>query len=136
MAMSVTLAAGMKVKNAAGETVEFTGGTVTMKQLVSKFEFIDGLTWEDGVPVSAADLELSKKIACDPESGATYLHLLRQDCQHRVLRCLATPRPGSPAFRIRYTSSPTSGAPSTSPYPAHQVISDGRKLADVPAKNG
>ncbi len=67
----VALAAGVKVKNAAGEEVEFTGGTVMMKQLVSKFEIIDGLTWEDGTAVSSADLELGKNIACDPASGAT-----------------------------------------------------------------
>ncbi len=67
----VDLAAGVFVINAAGEKVEFTGGTVTMKQLVSKFELIDGLKWEDGEPVTGADLELGKKIACDPESGAT-----------------------------------------------------------------
>jgi ABC-type transport system substrate-binding protein len=67
----VDLAAGVKVKNAAGEEVEFTGGTVTMKQLVSTYELIDGLTWEDGTPLSQADLELGYKIDCDPESGAT-----------------------------------------------------------------
>jgi ABC-type transport system substrate-binding protein len=67
----VDLAPGVKVRNAAGEEVEFTGGTVTMKQLVSRFEIIDGLTWEDGTPVSSADLELGYKISCDPESGAT-----------------------------------------------------------------
>ncbi len=67
----VDLAPGVKVKNAAGEEVEFTGGTVTMKQLVSNFELVDGLTWEDGTPVTGADLELGNKIACDPESGAT-----------------------------------------------------------------
>jgi ABC-type transport system substrate-binding protein len=67
----VELAAGVTVKNAAGEDVEYTGGTVTMKQLVSRFEIADGVTWEDGTPVSSADLELGYKIACDPESGAT-----------------------------------------------------------------
>ncbi|HUG34279.1 MAG TPA: ABC transporter substrate-binding protein, partial [Anaerolineales bacterium] len=67
----VDLAAGMSIKNSAGETVEYTGGTVTMKQLVSTFELIDGLTWEDGTPVSQADLELGYAINCDPESGAT-----------------------------------------------------------------
>jgi ABC-type transport system substrate-binding protein len=67
----VDLAAGVFVINAAGEKIEFTGGTVTMKQLVSKFELIDGLTWEDGTPVTGADLALGQKIACDPESGAT-----------------------------------------------------------------
>ncbi|NUQ85156.1 MAG: peptide ABC transporter substrate-binding protein [Anaerolineales bacterium] len=67
----VDLAPGVSVINAAGETVEFSGGTVTMKQLVSRFELADGLTWEDGTPVSSADLELGHRISCDPESGAT-----------------------------------------------------------------
>jgi ABC-type transport system substrate-binding protein len=67
----VDLAAGVKIKNAAGEEVEYTGGTVMMKQLVSRFEIVDGLTWEDGTPVSSADLELGYKIDCDPASGAT-----------------------------------------------------------------
>ncbi|MBL8100653.1 MAG: hypothetical protein JNK81_15835, partial [Anaerolineales bacterium] len=67
----VDLAAGVTIINAAGETVEYTGGTVSMKQLVSRFDLVDGLTWEDGTPVTGADLELGKKIACDPESGAT-----------------------------------------------------------------
>jgi ABC-type transport system substrate-binding protein len=67
----VDLAAGVSIINSEGETVEFTGGTVTMKQLVSTVELIDGLTWEDGTPVSQADLELGHSITCDPESGAT-----------------------------------------------------------------
>jgi ABC-type transport system substrate-binding protein len=67
----VDLAAGVTLINAAGETVEYTGGPVTMKQLVSTFELVDGLTWEDGTPVSQADLELGRSIDCDPESGAT-----------------------------------------------------------------
>ncbi len=67
----VDLAAGVFVINSAGEKVEFTGGTVTMKQLVSKFELIDGLKWEDGEPVTGADLALGQKISCDPDSGAT-----------------------------------------------------------------
>jgi ABC-type transport system substrate-binding protein len=68
----VTVAAGMKVINSAGETVDFpAGGTVTMKQLVSKFELADGVKWEDGEPVTGADLALGQKIGCDPESGAT-----------------------------------------------------------------
>jgi len=67
----VDLAAGVSIINAAGETVEYTGGAVTMKQLVSTFELVDGLTWEDGTPVSQADLELGFSIDCDPESGAT-----------------------------------------------------------------
>jgi hypothetical protein len=49
----VELAPGVSVRNAAGEVVEYTGGPVTMKQLVSTYELIDGLTWEDGTPLFA-----------------------------------------------------------------------------------
>jgi hypothetical protein len=107
MANVVDLAAGVKVNNAAGEEVEFTGGTVTMKQLVSKFEIIDGLTWEDGTPVSSADLELGKKIACDPESGATSFITCDKTASAEFLAmALVTPRLGFLAFKTRYTSSP------------------------------
>jgi ABC-type transport system substrate-binding protein len=130
----VDLAAGVTVKNAAGEDVEFTGGTVTMKQLVSKFEFIDGLTWEDGTPVSAADIELSKKIACDPESGATSFITCEKTASTEFfdLGFTQTWLPGVqdplyfvPNFWGSFELNPL--------YPAHQVLSDGRTLADVPA---
>jgi ABC-type transport system substrate-binding protein len=124
----VDLAPGVFVLNAAGEKVEFTGGTVTMKQLVSKFELIDGLKWEDGTPVSAADIELSKKIACDPESGAT-----------SFITCDKTA--STEFFEVGYTQTWIPGVqdplyfiPVWGLYPAHQVIGDGRVLADVPAK--
>jgi ABC-type transport system substrate-binding protein len=67
----VDLAAGVTVLDSTGARVEYTGGTITMKQLVSEFSLIDGLAWEDGTPVSQADLELGYAIDCDPESGAT-----------------------------------------------------------------
>ena len=124
----VDLAAGVKVINAAGETVEFTGGTVTMKQLSSKFEIIDGLKWEDGEPVKAADLELAKNIACDPESGAT-----------SFITCDKTA--SVEFFEVGYTQTWLPGVqdplyflPVWGIYPSHQVISDGRTLKDVPAK--
>jgi ABC-type transport system substrate-binding protein len=124
----VDLAAGVFVLNSAGEKVEFTGGTVTMKQLVSKFELIDGLKWEDGTPISAADLELGKKISCDPESGAT-----------SFITCDKTA--SAEFFEVGYTQTwipgvqdPLYFVPVWPLYPAHQVVSDGRTLADVPAK--
>jgi ABC-type transport system substrate-binding protein len=67
----VQLKSGVRIKNAAGEEVEYKNGTVKMTQLVSRFELIDGLTWEDGTPVSKADLQLGHRISCDPNSGAT-----------------------------------------------------------------
>jgi ABC-type transport system substrate-binding protein len=123
----VDLAAGVFVTNAAGERVEFTGGTVTMKQLVSKFELIDGLKWEDGEPVKAADLELSYKITCDPESGATSYITCDQTASVEF-------------FEVGYTQTwlpgvqaPTYFVPVWGLEPSHQVLADGRNLKDVPA---
>jgi len=124
----VELKSGVSVINAAGETVEFTGGTVMMKQLVSKFEIIDGLKWEDGVPVSGADLELGMKIDCDKESGAT-----------SFITCEKTA--SAEFFDVGYTQTwipgvqdPLYFVPVWRIYPSHQVIADGRTLKDVPAK--
>lgn len=124
----VDLAAGVSVINAAGETVEFSGGTVMMKQLVSTFEFIDGIKWEDGEPIKAADFELSKSIACDPESGATTFITCDKTASTEFTDSgyVQTWLPGvqDPLYFI-----PTWGLE-----PSHQVLSDGRTLKDVPAK--
>jgi ABC-type transport system substrate-binding protein len=127
----VDLAAGVKIKNAAGEEVEYTGGTVTMKQLVSRFDLIDGLKWEDGEPVTATDLELGYKINCDPESGATTFTACEKtaNVEFSGNGFTQTWLPGvqdplyfiPPGWLVDF-------------YPAHQVLADGRKLADVPAK--
>jgi ABC-type transport system substrate-binding protein len=120
----VDLAAGVRVKNAAGEEVEFTGGTVTMKQLVSRFEIIDGLSWEDGTAVSSADLELGKNIYCDPESGTTSFILCDKTASVEFLAdavgYVQTWLPGN--------QDPTYFLPVWPIYPAHQ-------LGDVPAKD-
>ncbi|MEK6751134.1 MAG: ABC transporter substrate-binding protein [Chloroflexota bacterium] len=124
----VELAAGVKVKNAAGEEVEFDGSTaLSMKQLVSKFEFIDGIKWEDGEPVKAADIELSYKITCDPASGAT-----------SFITCDQTA--GVEFFEVGYNQtwlpgvqSPLYFLPVWGIEPSHQVLADGRNLKDVPA---
>jgi ABC-type transport system substrate-binding protein len=132
----VALAAGVSIINAAGETVEFTSGTVMMKQLVSKFEFIDGLTWEDGTPVSGADLELTKTIGCDPESGATTFTVCEKTASTEFfdLGYTQTWIPGvqDPLYFVPNLWG-SDGGNGYSLYPAHQVISDGRTLADVPA---
>lgn len=123
----LTLTAGMTVKNSAGEDVEFTGGTIKMNQLVVTYEWLDGLTWSDGTPVTAADFELGYKTDCDHASGA--VSYLTCDSIQGVeypsdLQQVVTYKPGfvNPLYFI-----PVSGG-----YPAHQVLSDGRKLADVP----
>jgi ABC-type transport system substrate-binding protein len=124
----VTLASGMKVINAAGETVDFTGGTVMMKQMTTKFEFLDNLAWPDGEPLKAADIELGWAIKCDPESGATSFITCDKTASFTVEGVTATrvalPGVQDPEYYALgdwYI------------YPSHRVLADGRTLADVPA---
>lgn len=122
------LAEGVEVVNAAGETVAFDGSPITMKQLAVTFEYVDGITWEDGEPLKQADFELGYSIDCDPESGAVSYLLCESfasvdflsDTSHTI-----TYLPGAqwPEYFVQ-----TIGA-----YPSHQVLADGRNLADVPA---
>jgi len=123
------LAAGMKVKNAAGEEVEFDGTPVTMQQMVVTSVFVDGLMWSDGTPVTAADAELNDKIVCDPDSGATTFFTCDRTASVEYpddVTAVYTVVPGylSPTYFVDFTQ----GA-----RPSQQVLSDGRKLGDVPA---
>jgi ABC-type transport system substrate-binding protein len=135
----VELAPGVKVRNAAGEEVEFSGEPVQMKQLVSKFEFVDGLTWSDGTPVSQADYELKFKIDCDRESGATTFIVCDQiqstDFTDNGYTLTLLPGVQSPLYFLNLD---TATGPDI--YPAHRVIESegpykGKTLAEVPAKD-
>lgn len=76
----VELKPGVKVKNSAGEEVEFKGDPVTMKQLVVTYEFLDGIKYSDGAPLIKADFELAYRIGCDRDSGAvTYINCDRTE---------------------------------------------------------
>lgn len=127
-----TLAAGVSVKNSAGEVVEFTGSPITMKQLSARFEFNEKLTWSDGTPVSQADYELKWKIDCDKSSGATSFITCDQTAKVEYFAngYTATTIPGAQS-PIYFLNLDNNGQPDI--YPAHLVLSDGRKLADVPA---
>ena len=124
----VELAEGVALFNAAGEEVTYDGTSpLTMKQLVVTYQFND-YTWSDGTPGSIADFELSKTIDCDPESGAVLFTTCESiaDVQWgEGLEYTVTYSPG--------VQTPTYFLPPYSAYPSHQVLSDGRNLADVPA---
>lgn len=123
----VDLAEGVKVKDDQGNEVEWKPG-VKMQQIVLTWELEPGIKWSDGQPLVAADMELGKKTTCDPESGAVDFTV----CERTV------------GFEVTDTSQKVTLMPGYTPplyftifygwYPSHQVLSDGRKLADVPAK--
>ncbi|MBL8045344.1 MAG: hypothetical protein JNL09_02330 [Anaerolineales bacterium] len=122
----VELAEGTMVKDASGAEVEWKAG-VKMQQIVLNWELESGIKWSDGEPLVAADFELNKKIVCDPESGAVDFTV----CERTL------------GFEVTDTTQKITLAPGYTPplyftivygwYPSHQVLSDGRVLADVPA---
>jgi ABC-type transport system substrate-binding protein len=125
---AVELADGVEVRDASGEVVTFAGEPITMQQLAVTFEYNDGMAWEDGEPVKQADFELGLRIDCDPDSGATSFTLCnsRQNVEFTGdLAHTVTYLPGAlwPEYSIYGITA----------YPSHQVLSDGRNLADVPA---
>ena len=125
----VDLAPGVKVINAAGETVTYESGTVKMKQLAVTFEYNAGIKWQDGKPLVKADFELARKIDCDPDSGAQDFTICKSTAKVDFL--------SDTSYTVTYLPGvqwPEYFIYSLGAYPAHQVLSDGRKLADVPAK--
>lgn len=123
----VAAAAGLKVKDADGNEVDFADG-VKMNQMTLVFELENGITWSDGAPLTAADMELGSKINCDAESGATDFTICERTASENFADTSYT-RVLMPGYTppVYFTFVP-------SWYPAHQVLSDGRTLADVPAK--
>ncbi len=125
----VELAAGVKVVNSAGETVEFTGGTVKMKQLTITGSFLDGIKWQDGEPLKKADIKLSFDINCDRDSGAVSFFTCDRTASFEVLDDTTSKWTLVPGYQDPQYFLNLPGA-----YPSHQVTSDGRTLASVPAK--
>jgi ABC-type transport system substrate-binding protein len=120
--------------DSTGATVTFTGAAVTMKQMTVKYEFRDGMTFSDGVPLAQEDFELGYKAACDKEVGATSYILcdMVQDISFDGLTYTVTWYPGR--------QDPLYFLPPFGWYPAHQVITSegaytGMMLKDVPPKD-
>ena len=125
----VAMEEGVTVFDSTGAEVTWDGTSpLTLKQLVVTYPF-QSYTWSDGTPGSIADFELSRKIDCDPTGGATG-YITCESIQDVVFSTDAL------EYTVTYlpgVQSPTYFLPPFGPYPSHQVLADGRNLADVPA---
>ncbi|HXF85091.1 MAG TPA: peptide ABC transporter substrate-binding protein [Anaerolineales bacterium] len=70
---AVTLEAGMTISlnQAEGDPLEVTveeGKKYPVVQIVSTFTLVDGVTWEDGTPVTTADIEFSYNVGASPDT--------------------------------------------------------------------
>jgi ABC-type transport system substrate-binding protein len=127
----VDLAAGVSIVNSAGEKVEYTGGPVTMKQLVVTYEYRDDLKWPDGSPLTAEDLEVSSKFVCDKDNRATASITCDKTASYVVAGLTAT-QTMLPGDQPVYFTRSNNGVNYV--YPANRQLADGRLLKDVPAK--
>ncbi len=126
---TVELAAGVSVFDADGNTVEYSGeGTVPMKQLVVTYK-LQPYTWSDGVAGSVADMELGSNFDCNPDSGATSFIT----CNAIKEKAFAADALEVAVTYVPGFQDPTYHLYPFNLYPSHQILSDGRNLAEVPA---
>ncbi|HQY90456.1 ABC transporter substrate-binding protein [Caldilinea sp.] len=143
--LPAVLEAGVKVNDVEGNAVEWDGASpLQMNQLTVTYK-LKPYTWSDGTPGSAADMELAARIECDRASGATSftgcdtIGMGEEDVQNVLdnitlgdgLEMTVKYLPGaqSPTYYLYPFGNTGKGGL----YPAHQVVGDGRMLADIPA---
>ena len=120
----------MQVVIAEGNMIEYAkGSSIAMKQLVVKYEFADGLIWSDGVPVTSDDFQLYYKITCDKDSNAVLFYI----CDS-VQKIEFTDNGYTIWWIPGLQETETYGLAPLGFFPAHRRLSDGRLLADLPAK--
>ena len=128
----VDLQSGDRLIGADGRDFEFSAGEAHLNQWVVNYEFVDGLTWSDGTPVSRADYELAYRVLCDPETGAAEFLELLPACE----KIAQVDFVSDTAYVVTWLPGYQEALyflPPFSRQPAHMVLSDGRRLADVPA---
>lgn len=137
----VALAEGVDVL-VNGEVVTYDGTSdLELPQLVVTYKW-NPYTWSDGTPGSIDDFKLAFQINCDRQSGATEFNncdswgteddlMSNISFSEDALEYTITYWPGvqSPTYYV----APFTISPNNPIYPSHQVLSDGRNLADVPA---
>jgi ABC-type transport system substrate-binding protein len=149
---AVELGPDVEVLNAEGELVTYEGEPIEMRQLAVTFELPEGLTWEDGEPVTQEDIELAYNIRCDPQSGAvtyTTCNSIQEVTFNSDTSYTITYLPGTRwSEYFAYSMGVFSNLFTVGAYPAHRELSEaslqqlndagfeveeGSTLADVPA---
>ncbi len=122
------LAIGKRVINASGQVITYTGGTVPMAQLVITGTYLSGLKWSNGMPLIQNDLRLWDAINCDPASEALDYTVCERTASRQYIGDTTAVYTLVPGYLPQTYSTILPGA-----YPLERVLSDGRKLKDVPA---
>lgn len=137
----VELAEGVEVL-VDGEPVTYDGtGELQLPQLTVTYQW-NPYTWSDGTPGSIDDFRLAFQINCDRQSGATTFNNCDSWGTEADSMSNITFSEDALEYTIKfwpgvqdptYFVAPFTISPNNPIYPSHQVLSDGRNLADVPA---
>ena len=133
-----TLRAGTRIADARGQVVEYTGGAARMKQLVVTYQWLSGLTFSDGEPLTAADFELAYRIDCHPDfldsPPASPGGLVGAASFTTCDKIQSVDFVSDTSYTVTWkpgVREPQYYLPPIGYYPAHRVLSDGRRLAAV-----
>jgi len=137
----VEIAKGARLLDKDNQEVQFSGGSLKMSQLTSRFAYLPGLTWSDGAPVSKADYTLGYQIYCDPQTYGEFGYFpgLSRPAVCEMIQAVRFIDDRTyevvwkPGFRRGCNGGCSYSLPPFSRLPAHYTLEDGRKLADVPA---
>lgn len=133
---AVELQAGVRIIDAQGNEIPYRGGIVDMTQLIVRYEFVEGLKWSDGAPVSRSDYALSYRIQCNLDTVA---ETFRLPCEkmHDVdfvsdTAYVVTWKPGYLGQTKPDSTEHPYFLPPIGRQPSHQTLSNGQRLADAP----
>jgi ABC-type transport system substrate-binding protein len=121
------LGEGVPVWNANWQQETYVGQPMDMPQLTVRYQFVEGLTWSDGVPVGQEDFEVYHRAACGLEASR-----LAATCER--MEAIEFHPDG---YTIRWLPGFRSSSYMLAPfgfYPAHQELEFGGLLADEPVE--
>lgn len=125
-ALRTLLALGDQIINSSGQVITYTGGAVSMTQIIVTGAFLPNMRWPDGQLMTLADLELWDTVHCNPTVGVyaercTWIQH-REYLDSRTARYTLYPGYASPLYSAFLPNA----------YPSHRILSDGRSLGEVP----
>jgi len=134
----VEIQPGVSVLDADGNEVIYTGSATKMTQLTVTYQFVEGLTWSDGIAVSQDDYRLSYKVMCDPDISTEFWEKVCEKISSvDFLSDTSYVVTWLPGYQGR-AKSDYAGWPYFLPpigrLPSHQVV-HGQRLSDMPLSN-
>lgn len=125
---TVSVAAGEEYVDAdTGQVLTAEEALDDLPRLTVRFRIREGVTWQDGTPVTADDSVWSAELACDPETS-TDKALCERTARYEKVDDRTVEWQGLPGY-----ADPTYFTNFYSPLPRHQLGSDGRRMDEMSA---